>query len=154
MNSTKNTLGTLIDLAIKMEQTAYEFYDNLEQHFLQNESFVGCLSGIKEDELLHLRVLTEIKASLNDVRLASLVKQESIDKVEHILDYMDTINVADLKTGDEVVEAIRTLENAEFDIVMEFVDADEINFEFTREYLKNESIDHTNRIYKAQQCLD
>lgn len=154
MASDKYTLARLIDLASQMERKAYKFYDQLEKEHRSNKGFVDSLAGIKEDELLHLRVLTEIRSSLSDVRLASSVDEESVDKLEALLAFMDTVDVSSLKTADQIIDTIQRLEEVEFDIVMNFVKIDEINFAFTRDYLRNESIDHTNRIYRAQQHLD
>ncbi|MDC0336210.1 hypothetical protein OAN24_04885 [Pseudodesulfovibrio sp.] len=155
MNKAKKmTLGKLIALAMEMEMQAYEFYGALEKRFCGNEQFCTCLSGVKEDELLHLRVLKEIKASLSEVRLLSPVTEESIESMEQALEFIKHLDVGNLTSTEEVCDAIGRLEAVEFDVVMNFVNADEIDFEFTREYLKNESIDHASRIYLAQQCLE
>lgn len=154
MKKSKHTLENLLDLAMEMEQQAYDFYAWLEKHFQKNDGFVECLCGIKEDERLHLRVLKEIKASLSDVRLQSPVDPEAVEKVQGILKYVQDLDPSTLRDSESIITAIQTLEAVEFDMVMQFVDMNEIHYEFTREYLRNESVDHTNRIYRAQHCLD
>lgn len=154
MKNSDLTLGRLIELAMQMEKQAFVFYDTLEQNFSDNAEFVGCLTGIKEDELMHYRVLSEIRQSLSDVRLESEVSAESIKRLTDVLAFLDDLDMNALKDEDTAVEAIQTLEAVEFDVVMDFVDAEEIAFKFTREFLKNESLDHANRIFKAQQCID
>ena len=154
MTNSERTLGELIDLAMQMEEQAWKFYDALETTFKDNSEFNQCMAGIKDDETMHLRVLSEIRQSLSPVRLQSVVGQEVIDTVQQVLTYMEGIDFAALTDVEDVIEAIRTLEQVEFDVVLSFVDINEITFDFTREYLKNESLDHSNRIYLAQQCLD
>lgn len=154
MENSDLTLGRLIELAMEMEKQAFLFYEALEGNFRDKKDFVGCLSGIKEDELMHHRVLVDIKRSLSDTRLASPVTQVSIKRVVDVLQFLEDLNYPELDDEEKAVAAIQTLEAVEFDVVMDFVDADEIDFEFTREFLKNESLDHGNRIFKAQQCLD
>lgn len=153
MQKSDLTLGKLIDRAAEMERMAYDFYAALEEQFKSNGEFVACLNGIKEDELLHLRVLTEIKRSLSDVRLLSPVTEEAMKRLVNVLDFLEKTDVTALKTTDEICDAITKLEEVEFDVVMGFVGLEEINFEFTKEYLRNESLEHGNKVFQAQQCL-
>ena len=147
------TLGQLIDLAMEVEQKAYDFYAGLEKKFKDNKQFVSCVRGIKEDELLHYRILTEIQEALPKHRLSMSIPEEKIVPVQKVVNFLDTVDLEGMSDVDDVIEAIRILEEVEFDVVMTFVDTEEIDFELTREYLKNESLDHNNRIYLAQQCL-
>lgn len=153
MSNNTFTLGNLIELAMQMEKNSYEFYEALATRFGSNKEFVDCLDEIKKDELLHYQILTEIKNSLSELRLQAPVTEESVNALKASLEFLAATDPADLKDEEMAVDAIRTLEDVEFDVVMAFVDTDEIDFEFTREYLKNESLGHANRIYKAQQCL-
>lgn len=154
MTKQRPTLGLLIKLSMSMEKRAYDFYATLERNQAHNEDFIGCLKGIKEDEVMHLRVLDEIHQSLSDVRLNSIVSDDSIDRLEKGHRFLDELDMDDLKDTDDIIDAIRTLEDVEFDIVMNFVDITEVNFKFTRDFLQNETLDHANRIFRAQQCLD
>lgn len=147
------TLDRLIDLASEMERISYDFYEALEKRFSNNSEFLLCLKGIKEDELLHLRVLNEIRESLPPVRLQAEVTVEIIDTIEKNREFMTNLDIASLQTTDQICDVIRQLESVEFDVVMEFVSLDEVDFEFTREYLRNESLEHGAKIFHAQQCL-
>lgn len=153
MSGNSCTLGQLIDLAMEVEQKAYDFYAGLEEKFKNNEQFVSCVCGIKEDELLHYRILTEIQEALPEHRLTMPIPKEKVVPVQRVIKFLDTVDLDGMSDVDEVIDAIRTLEEVEFDVVMVFVDTEEIDFELTREYLKNESLDHNSRIYLAQQCL-
>ena len=154
MTNQRETLGRLIKLAMEMEKRAYTFYDTLEKDFGAVEGVVECMRGIKEDEKLHLRVLEEIRDSLSEVRLQSPVTPSTIENMEKAREFMDNLDMSTLDTADKVYDAVQQLEAVEFDVVMSFVDADEINFEFTREYLKNETVDHAKRVSHALFCLD
>jgi len=153
MLNSQMTLGQLIEKAMKMETLAYEFYDRLETHFGKNEAFVQCLSGIKEDEVLHLRVLTEIRDSLSEIRLEAPVTSEAVHGIEKAIETMESLELSPSTDVDTVIDSMRIVEDVEFDVVMAFVDADEICFEFTRDYLKNESLDHARKVFLAQQSL-
>lgn len=153
MNDVSGSLGQLITLAMEVETKAYDFYDRLEKKFSDNEQFVSCVSHIKQDELLHFRILTEIQQSLSEHRLATPVPEETVAHVRKVLTFLDELDLEAMADIDAIIDAIRTLEEVEFDVVMVFVDAEEIDFQFTREYLKNESLDHSNRTFLAQQCL-
>lgn len=154
MTNQRTTLGRLIKLAMEMEQRAYAFYDTLEKQFAGVEGVKECMHGIKEDELLHLRVLREIESSLSEVRLLSPVTPSTVENMENTREFMDNLDIDSLDTPDKIYDAVQKLEAVEFDVVMSFVNADEINFEFTREYLKNETVDHAQRVSKALFCLD
>lgn len=154
MTKRRPTLRYLINLAMEMEKRAYAFYGGLEKNLADNALFVSCMRDIKEDELMHLRVLQEIRDSLSEVRLESTVPNETIEKLERAHEYLDGLDMDTLTDADDIIDAIRTLEDTEFGVVMSFVDITEINFEFTRDYLQNETVDHASRIFKAQQYLD
>lgn len=147
------TLGKLIDLAMEMERLSYGFYEDLAKKYENNSEFVRWISEIKADERLHLRVLTEIRQSLSDVRLGTSVSIDAMDRLQESVAYLKTLNVSNLKSTDEVCDAIQRLEAVEFDVVMGFVGIEEIDFEFTREFLANESVEHGKKIFQAQQCL-
>lgn len=147
------TLERLIDLAAEMEKISYDFYDALERRFSNNPEFLLCIKGVKEDELLHLRVLNEIRDSLSPVRLQAEVTVETVEKIEKNREFMKSLDIASLESVDQICEIIRQLESVEFDVVMEFVSLDEIDFEFTKEYLRNESLEHGAKIFHAQECL-
>lgn len=154
MTKTKPTLGKLIELAIEMERKAYDFYKYLEIRFSDRTEFVECLCGIKEDELLHLRVLKEIKASLSDVRLLAPIPETTMAHMERVRSFLDDLDMDSLNTADQIFDAIQELETVEFDIVLDFVEISEIDFQFTKDYLKSQSVDHMKKVYKAQQCFE
>lgn len=153
MHNAKTTLGQLIDRAMEMERLAYDFYEALEKKYENNTDFVRCLSEIKEDERQHLRVLNEIRQSLSEVRLETKVTIDAMHRLTDVVAFLKHLDVAELETTDDVCDAIRKLEAVEFDVVMGFVGLEEIDFEFTREYLANETVEHGQKIFRAQQCL-
>lgn len=154
MQTQQLTLGRFIDLAIQMEKQAYDFYKGLEEMYKDNTDLAECFVGIKEDESKHVRILLKIKESLSDIRLLGSVPESAVQRIQNVLEYQEKTDFAALNDADAILDAMRGMEDLEFDVVMEFVDADEIDFELTSEYLKNETIDHANRIFRAQQCLD
>lgn len=149
-----HTLADLLDLALEMERRAYAFYQDLENRFADNQEFVSCLEGVKEDEKLHLRVLVEIRDSLPDYRLETPVSEESVGRIRKVLDFIDENSVEAMGSTEDIFDAIGVLEEVEFDVVMEFVGIDEIDFEFSREFLQHESLAHSTRIMRARQCLE
>ena len=150
----ETTLGALIDLALEMEKKAYAFYDSLEKRFSDRAEFVVCVQEVKRDELLHQRVLKEIRDSLSEGRLSVPVDAEPAERLQAVLDFLKDVDVNAFKDAEDVSQAIQTLESVEFDVVLSFVNIDEIDYEFTREYLQNESVAHTDRVFRAQECFD
>ena len=149
-----NSLEHLIDLAMEMEKKAFAFYDGLSRRHQDRPEFIACLDDVKKDELLHQRVLKEIRASMSKARLAAPVDAEPIERLQSVIDFLDEVNVEDLRDADDVSQAINTLESVEFDVVLGFVDIEEIDYAFTRDFLQNESVAHTDRIFRAQECFE
>ncbi|MGE4195456.1 MAG: hypothetical protein AB7E51_18890 [Pseudodesulfovibrio sp.] len=75
-------------------------------------------------------------------------------KLEETLAYVRSKGDKAFESGDDICTAIERMEALEFDVVLSFVSVSEIQFEFTRNYLRNQSVEHTNKIYRLQRCFD
>lgn len=146
-------LGSLLTRCLRMEELAFDFYGYLIERFSDQAELVTQLKRIRADEADHVRAVKEVLASLTPVRLESHVDEEVYEDLSSTVDYMERVMSDGLDTVDDVYEAITVLEHIEFDVVMKYVDYQEIRFEFTRNYLRNQSVEHTNRIYRALRHL-
>ena len=149
-----HTLGHLLELLEELERLAFEFYRELRLRHLDNHELAVVLSDIMADELHHARVVREIADSLSQGRKQAPVPEETIRGVAETLAYIRTRNATLFDSTDDVCEAIEKIETFEFGVVLSFVDISEIKYEFTRVYLQDQSVDHTNKIYRLQQCFD
>jgi len=152
--TTTYTLDLLLKLSLELENLAYDFYGELEARFTHKPELAKTLAAIKADEKMHIRVVEEIRKSLTPVRLKMMVPAEPIQQLETALEFIRSTNVNDLKSSDDICDAIERLEAVEFDVALAFVDISEINYDFTKQYLKNQTVEHTNKIYHAQQCFE
>ena len=149
-----HTLGRLLELLAQLEGTAYDFYATLRRRYRDNRELYGTLADIMADEVDHTRVVREITESLPGVRLQSPVPADLIWQIADTLDFVHGGGEALFESPEAVCQAIERVEALEFDVVLSFVSLSEINFEFTRNYLQNQSVDHTNKIYRLISCLD
>ncbi|WP_316898758.1 hypothetical protein [Pseudodesulfovibrio indicus] len=149
-----NTLGTLLGLLAQLEQTAYDFYRRLRDSHRSDRELSDILADIMADEVHHARAVQEITDSLPAYRLESPVPADLIRQLEETLTYVHSRGDKAFESGDDICTAIERMEALEFDLVLSFVGVSEIQFEFTRNYLQNQSVEHTNKIYRLQQCFD
>lgn len=148
------TLGTLLGLLSQLEQTAYDFYRTLRDTNRFDRETSETLAEIMADEADHARAVREITASLPGYRLESPVPGDLIRQLEETLAHVRDKGHKVFESSDDICFAIERMEALEFDLVLSFVSISEIQFEFTRNYLQNQSVEHTNKIYRLQQCFD
>jgi rubrerythrin len=148
------TLGALLGLLAQLEQAAYDFYRQLRDNHRADRELSDILADIMADEVHHARAVQEITDSLPAYRLESPVPGNIIRQLEETLAYVRSKGDKAFESGDDICTAIERMEALEFDVVLSFVSVSEIQFEFTRNYLRNQSVEHTNKIYRLQRCFD
>jgi rubrerythrin len=148
-----NTLGTLLDLVARLEDTAYDFYAKLRERCPDNPETVELLSDIMEDELLHARVIQDIARSLPDFRRATPVPSDVILQLEQTLGSVLGREDELFACTDATCSAIERIEAMEFDVVLSLVNVPEIEYDFTCRYVRNQAVDHTNKVYRLLRSL-
>lgn len=148
------TLENLLVVSLELEKRAYAFYDSLVERYADNEELVETLQVIRRDEKEHISIVEAITAALSPGLLSRQVPPEEYQTLARVVEYMRDLNLDSLETSDDVCEAIRTLERIEFDTALSFLDIEDIKLNYTSEYIRNQSVAHTNLIYKALQLFD
>jgi len=148
-----NTLGRLLVLLSRLETAAYDFYDEFREYHDGDPERGALVADILADEAAHARVVREITASLARVRLDAPVPAALLRDLEDILEMITERDEDLFASADNTCMVIERMESLEFDVVLSFVNVSEIRYEFTRDYLANQSVDHTNKVYQLLRSL-
>ena len=149
-----NTLGTLLELMAKLEDTAYAFYAKLRERCPDNPERAELLSAIMDDELLHARVVQDIVGSLPAFRRDTLVSPDLINQLEQTLQCVRGRDGELFASAEATCAAIEKIEALEFDVVLSLINVPEVEFDFSASYARNQAVDHTNKVYRLLRSLD
>lgn len=152
--SKQYTLAHLLELSYELEQVAYDFYGALQNRFRHQPELVATLDSIKEDERLHLRMVQEMSDALADSDLSTFVHTDTVHLLERTLEYIRRVDVDSLDATNDIRDAIQTLEAAEIDVVLAYVDESTIGNDFVLENLTDESGSHAKRVQLLLQSFE
>jgi rubrerythrin len=151
--SETHTLGRLLDLVAQLEDTAYDFYAKLRERCPDKPEAAELLSDIMDDELLHARVVRDITCSLPDFRRATPVPSDVILRLEQTLGAVLGLDDKLFACSDATCSAIERIESMEFDVVLSLINVPELEYDLTGKYVRNQAVDHTNRVYRLLRSL-
>jgi rubrerythrin len=148
-----NTLGALLGLVAQLEDTAYAFYGKLRKRHPDDPELSEVLSSIMEDELLHARVVRDIAGSLPEFSRRAPVPPDLVRRLERTLECLHGREDELFACTDATCAAIEKMEALEFDVVLSFVSIPEVEYDFAGGYVQNQSVDHTNKVYRLLRSL-
>ncbi|WP_338669213.1 hypothetical protein [Pseudodesulfovibrio methanolicus] len=148
-----NTLGTLLDLVAQLEDAAYGFYAKLRERCPDNPEVAELLVAIMEDELLHARVIQDITESLPAFQRRTSVPPDLIERLEQTLDSLRGRDEELFESTDATCSAIEKMESLEFDVVLSFINIPEFEYDSAAGYVRNQAVDHTNKVYRLLRSL-
>ncbi|OIQ50353.1 hypothetical protein BerOc1_02284 [Pseudodesulfovibrio hydrargyri] len=151
--SEPNTLGALLDLVARLEDAALGFYAELRERCPDSPEAAELLSAIMDDERLHARTVRDISASLPEFSRQTAVPSDIIERMEQTLEFVQSRDEELFASPDATCAAIERIESMEFDVVLSLVNVPEVEFDFTGQYVRNQAVDHTNKVYRLLRSL-
>jgi rubrerythrin len=148
-----NTLGTLLDLVAQLEDTAYGFYGELRERCPDNPEAAEILASIMEDELGHARMVRDIVGSLPEFSRRAPVPSDLVRRLEQTLEGVRDRDDELFASTDAICAAIERIEALEFDVVLSFVSIPEVEYDLAGGYVQDQSVDHTNKVYRLLRSL-
>jgi rubrerythrin len=148
-----NNLGTLLDLVAQLEDAAYGFYAKLRERCPDNPEAAELLAAIMEDELLHARVIQDLTQALPSFHREASVPPDLIERLEQTLECLRARDEELFESTDATCSAIEKMESLEFDVVLSFVNVPEFEYDSAASYVRNQAVDHTNKVYRLLRSL-
>jgi rubrerythrin len=114
------TLRTLLEVAIRLETAAREFYEGLAERFAHCPEVAAFWRVMAKDEACHGNRLTEWGASTDGGRLAQAVDPKMLRMGEKLLGTSVAERLDDVRSLDDAYETAHELESSEINAIFRF----------------------------------
>ena len=146
------TVEELFDIAIYLEEAGKGVYEHWQTLFAHRQKAATFWKEYQEEELLHAKLLREIKANLTPEQLAEPV---DVTVYQTALDSQtDAKNIKkDVETLDEALEIATQIENSEINTILEFLVTHFAEQESTKEMVHLQMREHVEKLNNLSPAL-
>lgn len=141
-----NTLGELLELAIRLEQAAEALYRGLEARFAHHPEVAAFWAQYAKEEAGHARWLEILRDRMGpdhlfrpaDLRMIEVARDLLRTPPEQLLERVENL--------EDAYRLVTDLENSETNAIFEFLISDPAMAEESRVFLRSQLHEHINRL--------
>jgi rubrerythrin len=140
------TIAALFELAITAEEAAQDFYLGLVEKFSHLPTIADFWQKMMEDEVLHVRALREIRASLTPDQFSAPVEPAIWWKAKEVSRFSVQKRLNSVKTLEDAYQSAHYLEYSEINTVFEFLLTEFTSSDKSREFIASQLRDHVEKL--------
>ncbi|MBN2245670.1 MAG: hypothetical protein JW755_07475 [Candidatus Aminicenantes bacterium] len=137
MSLNQMTLGDFFLAAMEVEKKASEIYQSLSEAFIQKQDISLFWSGLREDELMHLKMLKKSREALSEKDLELLVDKSMISKIQEVDEFLKENPTEHVQDLNDAFELAHELEFSEVNVIFKFLTIDLVPWIYQEKLIEN-----------------
>jgi len=147
------TIAALFELAITAEEAAQDFYLGLVEKFSHLTAVSDFWREMMEDEVLHVRALKEIRASLTPDQFSAPVDPAVWWKAKEVSRFSAQKRLNSVKTLKDACQSAHYLEYSEVNTVFEFLLTEFTSSDKSREFIVSQLRNHIEKLTEFSEAF-
>lgn len=141
-----NTLGELLELAIRLEQSTETLYRGLEARFGHHPEIAAFWAQYAKEEAAHARWLGILRERMSTDHLSHPADQRMFEAAQELLRVPPERLLEGVKNLEDAYRLVTDLENSETNAIFEFLISDPAMAEESRVFLRSQLHEHIGRL--------
>jgi uncharacterized Zn finger protein len=131
------TLGEFFQDAINIEKIAAGIYQDLAEAFAHKKDISFFWRGLREDELMHAKMLEKSRLTLDEKDLESLVDQSMLSKIQEVNKFLKENPLNQIQDLEDAYDLAHELEFSEVNVIFKFLTFDQVPWIYQEDLIEN-----------------